>query len=100
MAAKEETAERLHLRRKLLFTKANPLLLPLGEKLSSASRIAVALWAFEICGKIKDELASKDKEQAEGLVSVRHRREGDKGSMSVDDFIAMIEKEIKEKVIK
>ena len=41
MTAKEETAKQLHLRRKLLFTKANPLLLPLGEKLSAASRIAV-----------------------------------------------------------
>ena len=42
MTAKEETAKQLHLRRKLLFTKANPLFLPLEEKLSSASRIAVA----------------------------------------------------------
>ena len=50
--------------------------------------------------KIPYMLVIGDKEQAEGLVSVRHRREGDKGSMSVDDFIAMIEKEIKEKVIK
>ena len=70
MTAKEETAERLHLRRKLLFTKANPLFLPLEEKLSSSSRIAVALWAFEICGKIKDELASKDKEQAEEAIEI------------------------------
>lgn len=43
MTAKEETAKRLHLRRKLLFTKTDPLLLPLEEKLSVASRIAVAL---------------------------------------------------------
>ena len=50
--------------------------------------------------KIPYMLVIGDKEQAEGLVSVRHRKEGDKGSMSIDDFIAMIEKEIKEKVIK
>ena len=50
--------------------------------------------------KIPYMLVIGDKEQAEGLVSVRHRKEGDKGSMSVDDFIDMIEKEIKEKVIK
>ena len=36
MTAKEETAKRLHLRRKLLFTKTDPLLLPLEEKLSVA----------------------------------------------------------------
>ena len=70
MTAKEETAKRLHLRRKLLFTKTDPLLLPLEEKLSVASRIAVALWAFEICGKIKDELSSKDKEQAEEAIEI------------------------------
>lgn len=70
MTAKEETAKRLHLRRKLLFTKTDPLLLPLEEKLSVASRIAVALWAFEICEKIKDELSSKDKEQAEEAIEI------------------------------
>ena len=70
MTAKEETAKRLHLRRKLLFTKTDPLLLPLEEKLSVASRIAVALWAFEICGKIKDELSSKDKEQSDEAIEI------------------------------
>ena len=70
MTAKEETAKQLHLRRKLLFTKANPLFLPLEEKLSSASRIAVALWAFEICDKIKDELDSEEKEQAEEAIEI------------------------------
>lgn len=70
MTAKEETAKQLHLRRKLLFTKANPLLLPLEEKLSSASRIAVVLWAFEICYKIKEELDSEEKEQAEEAIEI------------------------------
>ena len=70
MTAKEETAKQLHLRRKLLFTKANPLFLPLEEKLSSSSRIAVALWAFEICDKKKDELDREEKEQAEEAIEI------------------------------
>ncbi|MDD4290737.1 MAG: threonine--tRNA ligase [Clostridia bacterium] len=41
-----------------------------------------------------------DKEVESQLVSVRDRKDGDLGSMSVDDFIARVDKEIKNKVIK
>ena len=40
-----------------------------------------------------------DKEVEEGKVSVRHRKEGDKGAMGLDDFVELIKAEIKSKSI-
>ena len=40
-----------------------------------------------------------DKEVEEGKVSVRHRKEGDKGAMRLDDFVELIKAEIKSKSI-
>ena len=42
-------------------------------------------------------LIAGDKEQESGTVSVRARKEGDKGSMAVDEFIALVLKEVAEK---
>ncbi len=47
--------------------------------------------------KVPYMLVAGDKEAETGSVSVRARAEGDKGSMGIDDFIAMITKEIAEK---
>ena len=38
-----------------------------------------------------------DKDVENGAVSVRSRKNGDMGSMSVDDFIAMVKEEIETK---
>ena len=47
--------------------------------------------------KVPYMLVAGDKEAETGSVSVRARAEGDKGSMGVDEFVAMITKEIAEK---
>ena len=41
-----------------------------------------------------------DKDIENNTVSVRHRKEGDKGSMSLDEFKAMMKAEIDSKEIK
>ena len=48
--------------------------------------------------KIPYMLVAGDKEAESGTVSVRSRKEGDKGSMPIDEFIALIGKEIKDRV--
>jgi threonyl-tRNA synthetase len=50
--------------------------------------------------KVPYMLVVGDKEMEENAVSVRHRKEGDKGTLSVDEFIASILKEIATKEIK
>lgn len=50
--------------------------------------------------KVPYMLVIGDKEVEEGKVSVRHRKEGDKGSMTIDEFLNMIKTEIKSKEIK
>ncbi|HBP43595.1 MAG TPA: threonine--tRNA ligase [Clostridiales bacterium] len=50
--------------------------------------------------KVPYMLVIGDKEVEEGKVSVRHRKEGDKGSMTIDEFLNMIKAEIKSKEIK
>lgn len=47
--------------------------------------------------KVPYMLIAGDKEEETGTVSVRARKEGDKGSMPVDEFIAVISREIAEK---
>ncbi len=57
--------------------------------------------------KIRDAEVSKipfmlvvgEKEEKEGTVSVRRHGEGDKGSYSIEDFIALIKKEIEKTII-
>ncbi|KNZ70192.1 threonyl-tRNA synthetase [Thermincola ferriacetica] len=48
--------------------------------------------------KVPYMLVVGDKEMETGTVAVRKRGEGDKGAVSADDFVALITKEIKEKV--
>lgn len=48
--------------------------------------------------KVPYMLVVGDKEMESGTVAVRKRGEGDKGAVSADDFVALITKEIKEKV--
>ncbi len=48
--------------------------------------------------KVPYMLIVGEKEQAEQAVAVRSRKEGDRGAMPVDDFLAMIGKEIADKV--
>ena len=47
--------------------------------------------------KVPYMLVVGDQEMADGTVTVRHRGEGDKGAMKVEDFIALLQKEIAEK---
>ena len=47
--------------------------------------------------KVPYMLVVGEKEQADGAVAVRSRRDGDRGAMSVDEFVALIEKEVAEK---
>ncbi len=49
--------------------------------------------------KVPYMLIIGDKEVEEGKVSVRHRKEGDKGAMGLDDFVELIKAEIKSKSI-
>lgn len=49
--------------------------------------------------KVPYMLIIGDKEVEEGKVSVRHRKEGDKGAMGLDDFVDLIKAEIKSKSI-
>lgn len=49
--------------------------------------------------KVPYMLIIGDKEVEEGKVSVRHRKEGDKGAMKLDDFVELIKAEIKSKSI-
>lgn len=49
--------------------------------------------------KIPYMLVAGDKDIENGTVSVRSRKEGEQGAMSVDEFADMIEKEIKSKVL-
>lgn len=48
--------------------------------------------------KVPYMLVVGDKEMENGTVAVRKRGEGDKGAVNADDFVALITKEIKEKV--
>lgn len=50
--------------------------------------------------KVPYMLVIGDKEQEEQLVAVRHRKEGDKGTMTLQVFVDLIKQEIKEKTIK
>ena len=38
-----------------------------------------------------------DKEQSAGTVAVRARSEGDQGAMAVEEFVAKLEREVREK---
>ena len=49
--------------------------------------------------KVPFMLVAGDKEKEEGTVSVRARREGDKGSMPLADFIALIKEHVDTKMI-
>ena len=47
--------------------------------------------------KVPYMLVVGDKEMEEGTVTIRHRGEGDIGSMKIDEFVAKLQKEIEEK---
>ena len=47
--------------------------------------------------KVPYMLVIGEKEVEDGTVAVRSRSQGDKGAMSVDEFVAMLQKEIDEK---
>ncbi len=49
--------------------------------------------------KIPYMLIVGEKEMTDGAVSVRSRKEGDKGSMAIDEFISMLAEEVDNKVI-
>ena len=49
--------------------------------------------------KVPYMLVAGDKETADGTVSVRSRKNGDEGVMSVDEFISKITKEVEDKVL-
>ena len=49
--------------------------------------------------KVPYMIIAGEKEMNEGTVSVRSRREGDKGAMTLDDFIKMLKEEVDNKVI-
>jgi threonyl-tRNA synthetase len=49
--------------------------------------------------KVPFMLVAGDKEQEDGTVAVRARKEGDKGTMSIADFVALIREHIDNKVI-
>ncbi|MBO5035502.1 MAG: threonine--tRNA ligase [Clostridia bacterium] len=49
--------------------------------------------------KVPFMLVAGDKEQEDGTVAVRARKEGDKGTMSVSDFVALIREHIDNKII-
>ncbi len=49
--------------------------------------------------KVPYMLIAGDKEQETNTVSVRARKQGDKGAMSVDEFIALVQKEVAEKTL-
>ncbi|MBQ4145498.1 MAG: threonine--tRNA ligase, partial [Clostridia bacterium] len=47
--------------------------------------------------KVPYMLVVGEKEQVDNAVAVRSRKDGDRGAMSIDEFIALIEKEVAEK---
>ncbi|MBQ4628841.1 MAG: threonine--tRNA ligase, partial [Clostridia bacterium] len=49
--------------------------------------------------KVPFMLVAGDKEQEDGTVAVRARKEGDKGTMSIADFVALIREHIDNKII-
>lgn len=49
--------------------------------------------------KVPYMLIAGDKEQETNTVSVRARKQGDKGAMSIDEFIALVQKEVAEKTL-
>jgi threonyl-tRNA synthetase len=49
--------------------------------------------------KVPFMLVTGDKEQEDGTVSVRVRKDGDKGSMTIPDFISLIKEHIDTKMI-
>ena len=80
----------------------------LGDKLSAAGiRVEVDDRNEKIGYKIREAQLDKtpymlvcgDKEVESGEVSVRHRAKGDIGSMSIDAFLELALKEIREKTI-
>jgi len=50
--------------------------------------------------KVPYMLVVGDKEVENNAVAVRDRKEGDRGSMALDEFIGNIQKEIREKINK
>ena len=49
--------------------------------------------------KVPYMLILGDKEKESGNVGVRSRKDGDIGAMSIEDFLAKLDKEVKEKII-
>lgn len=102
----------------LWLTPSQFILLPISEKYNDYCQKVFELLnnsdirgliderAEKIGKKIRDAELQKipfmliigEKEEAKGLVSVRKQAEGDLGSMKVEEFVSLIEKEIKEKL--
>ena len=49
--------------------------------------------------KVPYMIIAGEKEMNEGTVSVRSRKNGDLGTMTLDEFMAMLGKEVEDKVI-
>ncbi|HVT90534.1 MAG TPA: threonine--tRNA ligase [Tepidisphaeraceae bacterium] len=86
--------------------KTNEYAAKVTQQLKDAGlRVEANLGSEKIGAKIRDATLAKvpymlvvgEKEIAEGKVAVRHRTEGDKGAVSVDQFIAIARQEISSK---
>jgi threonyl-tRNA synthetase len=88
--------------------KTNDYAQQVAEKLKAAGiRVEANLGSEKIGAKIRTATLEKvpymlvlgEKEQQAGVVAVRHRTEGDKGQMSVDDFVNKAKEEIASKAL-
>jgi threonyl-tRNA synthetase len=88
--------------------KANDYARQVAEQIKSAGlRVEANLGSEKIGAKIRSATLEKvpymlvlgEKEQQAGVVAVRHRTEGDKGQMSVADFVSKAREEIASKAL-
>jgi threonyl-tRNA synthetase len=88
--------------------KTNDYAQQVADKLKAAGiRVEANLGSEKIGAKIRTATLEKvpymlvlgEKEQQAGVVAVRHRTEGDKGQMSVDDFVNKVKEEIASKAL-
>jgi threonyl-tRNA synthetase len=88
--------------------KTNDYAQQVAEKLKAAGiRVEANLGSEKIGAKIRSATIEKipymlvlgEKEQQANVVAVRHRTEGDKGQMSIDDFVNKAKEEIASKAL-
>jgi threonyl-tRNA synthetase len=88
--------------------KTNDYAQQVTDQLKAAGiRVEANLGSEKIGAKIRTATLEKvpymlvlgEKEQQAGVVAVRHRTEGDKGQMSVDDFVNKVKEEIASKAL-